>query len=330
MPRTTTRSSDTLDVWFDSGTTHWHVMRGSRTPTARSHARSSFPADLYLEGSDQHRGWFQSSLLTACHDGRAALQGAAHPRLRGGRQGPQDEQVEGQRRRAAESRWTARRRHPAPVGGGHRLFRRTVDLGGNPEARGRELSPHPKHPALPARQHRRLRSRGAHAAGRGMAGDRPLRAGDDADVAGRNARATTSTTSSTTSCRSCRVSAPRTWAASTSTSSRTGCTRRRRFGARRSAQNALYHIAAALTRLMAPILSFTAEEIWAVGGGRTIVCSPTWNALPAQAGEASCSTAGAHPRSRAGVRKELEEVRVAGGIGSSLQAEVEIRASGGK
>ena len=58
--------SDTLDVWFDSGTTHWHVMRGSH---ADEHA---WPADLYLEGSDQHRGWFQSSLLTGCAlDGRA-------------------------------------------------------------------------------------------------------------------------------------------------------------------------------------------------------------------------------------------------------------------
>lgn len=58
--------SDTLDVWFDSGTTHWHVMRGSH---AEEHV---WPADLYLEGSDQHRGWFQSSLLTGCAlDGRA-------------------------------------------------------------------------------------------------------------------------------------------------------------------------------------------------------------------------------------------------------------------
>lgn len=58
--------SDTLDVWFDSGTTHWHVMRGSHP---EQHA---WPADLYLEGSDQHRGWFQSSLLTGCAlDGKA-------------------------------------------------------------------------------------------------------------------------------------------------------------------------------------------------------------------------------------------------------------------
>ena len=53
---------DTLDVWFDSGTTHWHVLRGSHP-----HGHSQGPrADLYLEGSDQHRGWFHSSLLTGC------------------------------------------------------------------------------------------------------------------------------------------------------------------------------------------------------------------------------------------------------------------------
>lgn len=50
--------SDTLDVWFDSGVTHRGVL------LRRDYL--DMPADLYLEGSDQHRGWFQSSLLTAC------------------------------------------------------------------------------------------------------------------------------------------------------------------------------------------------------------------------------------------------------------------------
>src|SRR5450830_248287 len=54
----------TLDVWFDSGATHAAVLK--RRPEL------AYPADLYLEGSDQHRGWFQSSLLTGCAiDGRA-------------------------------------------------------------------------------------------------------------------------------------------------------------------------------------------------------------------------------------------------------------------
>ena len=50
--------TDTLDVWFDSGVTHDSVLR-PRPELAR------FPADMYLEGSDQHRGWFQSSLKTS-------------------------------------------------------------------------------------------------------------------------------------------------------------------------------------------------------------------------------------------------------------------------
>ena len=50
--------TDTLDVWFDSGTTHTTVVKAD--------TQLKFPADLYLEGSDQHRGWFQSSLLTGC------------------------------------------------------------------------------------------------------------------------------------------------------------------------------------------------------------------------------------------------------------------------
>ena len=51
------KATDTLDVWFDSGVTHHTVLR--------KRGELAFPADLYLEGSDQHRGWFQSSLLTS-------------------------------------------------------------------------------------------------------------------------------------------------------------------------------------------------------------------------------------------------------------------------
>ncbi|HFC8543021.1 isoleucine--tRNA ligase [Neisseria weaveri] len=50
--------SDTMDVWFDSGSTHFSVLK--------QREELAWPADLYLEGSDQHRGWFQSSMLTGC------------------------------------------------------------------------------------------------------------------------------------------------------------------------------------------------------------------------------------------------------------------------
>ncbi len=52
---------DILDVWFDSGCTHAFVLRHPVRPEWEAHIQ--WPADLYLEGSDQHRGWFQSSLL---------------------------------------------------------------------------------------------------------------------------------------------------------------------------------------------------------------------------------------------------------------------------
>jgi isoleucyl-tRNA synthetase len=52
--------TDILDVWFDSGSTHAFVLESGRWPDLQ------WPADLYLEGSDQHRGWFQSSLLESC------------------------------------------------------------------------------------------------------------------------------------------------------------------------------------------------------------------------------------------------------------------------
>ncbi|ULJ62691.1 isoleucine--tRNA ligase [Wielerella bovis] len=50
--------TDTMDVWFDSGSTHYSVVK--------QRPELAYPADLYLEGSDQHRGWFQSSMLTGC------------------------------------------------------------------------------------------------------------------------------------------------------------------------------------------------------------------------------------------------------------------------
>jgi isoleucyl-tRNA synthetase len=66
------KNRDTLDVWFDSGTTHATVL-GGRSDDQNEHERwgshgkqLAWPADLYLEGSDQHRGWFHSSLLTGC------------------------------------------------------------------------------------------------------------------------------------------------------------------------------------------------------------------------------------------------------------------------
>jgi isoleucyl-tRNA synthetase len=67
------KSNDILDVWFDSGSTFSHVLRGSHPD---GHHTTGPEADLYLEGHDQHRGWFHSSLLIGCAlEGRAPYRG---------------------------------------------------------------------------------------------------------------------------------------------------------------------------------------------------------------------------------------------------------------
>ena len=114
--------SHTLDVWFDSGVTHASVLE--RRPELHS------PADLYLEGSDQHRGWFQSSLLTGCAiNGNAPFKALLTHGFVVDGSVPQDVEVQGQCHRPAEDFRHARRRYFAPVGGSYRLFRRDDHLG---------------------------------------------------------------------------------------------------------------------------------------------------------------------------------------------------------
>jgi isoleucyl-tRNA synthetase len=57
------KSADILEVWFDSGSTFWHVLRHAHPD---GHHQEGPESDLYLEGHDQHRGWFHSSLLLSC------------------------------------------------------------------------------------------------------------------------------------------------------------------------------------------------------------------------------------------------------------------------
>jgi len=103
--------------------------------------------------------------------------------------------------------------------------------------------------------------------------------------------------------------------------------------ARRSAQAALWHIAHALVMLMAPILSFTAEEAWRTmtGDEDDFVMLHAWRDLPALADEAALLDKWEKIRGwRADVMRALEELRIAGRIGSSLQAGVTLRADGEK
>src|SRR5690606_29441100 len=109
--------------------------------------------------------------------------------------------------------------------------------------------------------------------------------------------------------------------------------------ARRSAQTALAEITQALLKLMAPILSFTAEEAWKVladsalrnqaDAGRVTIFTEVYHTLPPDADSDALLQKWARLRTiRAEVQRKLEEVRTAGGIGSSLQAEVDVYAHG--
>jgi len=101
--------------------------------------------------------------------------------------------------------------------------------------------------------------------------------------------------------------------------------------ARRSAQTALHHITHSLVRLMAPILSFTAEELWQVWVGKKddSVFFHTWHELPKPKAAADLLAKWQRLRElRAPVRKEIEALRAAGKVGSSLQTEVDFHAEG--
>ena len=143
--------------------THQTVLGGPDGRTTRRGlalaGRRSFPADLYLEGSDQHRGWFHSSLLVSCmlngvppykalltHGFAVDGEGKKMSKSKGNVVAPQ--KVTDTLGAEILRLWVAR----------DRLLGRAVDLRRDPEARRRELPAHPQHAALPARQHRRLRS----------------------------------------------------------------------------------------------------------------------------------------------------------------------------
>jgi isoleucyl-tRNA synthetase len=99
--------------------------------------------------------------------------------------------------------------------------------------------------------------------------------------------------------------------------------------ARRSAQTALWHITHSLVRLMAPILSFTAEELWQQFARKSddSVFFHTWHELPLPPGSPRLLSKWARLRElRNPVRKQIEDLRAEGKVGSSLQAEVELNA----
>ena len=102
---------DILDVWFDSGSTHAFTLRD------REDGTEDGIADVYMEGTDQHRGWFHSSLAAICwHHGPCALPQCRDPWVHAGRQRHEDVEVYRQHHRAGKDRSTIWRGYSAALG----------------------------------------------------------------------------------------------------------------------------------------------------------------------------------------------------------------------
>ncbi len=262
------KARDTLDVWFDSGSTHQTVMGGpdGRRTGAGSHCIGyrvpRRPLPRRLRPAPRLVPLVAARVVHA--ERPAAVQGPAHPRLHRGRRRQEDVEVEGQRGRAAEGVRDARRGSPATVGGRHRLLRGPLDLRRDPEARRRELPAAAQHAALPDGEHGRLRSRARRGAGRRAGRDRPLRARAARrlvqDVVGDYDRyefhlvVKRLTTYASEDLGGFYLDVLKDRLYTTAAAS----------PARRSAQTALAIIRDALLKLLAPILSFTAEEAWRI------------------------------------------------------------------
>jgi isoleucyl-tRNA synthetase len=313
---------DTLDVWFDSGTTHRTVLRGSHADA------SDYPADLYLEGSDQHRGWFHSSLLTgAASDGRAPYNALlTHGFVVDGK---------GMKMSKSKGNVVAPQKISGTLGAEIlRLWVASTDYSG-------ELSIDEK-TILPrvVEVYRRLRNtlRFLLANTADFAADTQMLPTAEWLEVDRYALALTRRLHE-----QCTAGYERfefhkvVQALMNFCSEDLGAfyldilkdrlyTAGENSRARRSAQSALWHILQSVTRLMAPILSFTAEEIWVTLKQGESVMLATWHELPAQAEETALIERWTRIRAvRGEVSKVLEDLRGSGGIGSSLQAEVSLR-----
>ncbi|MBK9162078.1 MAG: isoleucine--tRNA ligase [Nitrosomonadales bacterium] len=311
----------TLDVWFDSGTTHAAVLR-------RREELGS-PADLYLEGSDQHRGWFQSSLLTGCAiDGRApfkallthgfVVDGSGHKmsKSKGNVIAPQ--KILDTLGADILRLWVASTDYSGELTISDEILKRVTDGYRRIRNTLRFLLAntsdydHGKH-ALPPGQWLEI---DRHALELMHRLQTEVRADYERYEFHQIVYRLQTFCSEELGGFYLDILKDRLYTAGTDSI------------ARRSAQNALYHIAHSLVRLMAPVLSFTAEEAWAVLGGKDeSVFIGEWYALPQDDSGLSADWQ-AITDWRGRVNKQLEEARSAGLIGSALAAEVDVYAAG--
>ena len=320
------KTTDILDVWFDSGSTHATVVRGSHKD------KLDFPIDLYLEGSDQHRGWFHSSLLIGVMlDGRAPYNALLTHGFTVDEQGRKMSKSLGNTVQLMDATKT----YGAEI---LRLWVASTDYSGELSF-GKTIV---KHVTDSYRRIRNtLRFLLANTSDFDITKDavkfedmieldrwaiarvaqlqkEVIELYNDNDfhpiVAKLQSFASDDLGSFYLDILKDRLY----------TTATTGL-------ARRSAQTALWYITAAYLRLMAPILSFTAEEAFAIfePGKSVSIFTEEFFDLPEIAGAEELLAKWERIRKvRTDVQKEIENLRTEGKVGSSLQAEVDITVDG--
>jgi len=326
-----TKSTDILEVWFDSGSTFFHVLRGTHKGTAEHPGfhPDGPEADLYLEGHDQHRGWFHSALLLACAlYGRAPYRGLLTHGFtvdskgikmsKSLKNGIEPQEVSDKLGAEIIRLWVAASDYSGDIAGDKKILDRVVDgyrrirntlrfLLANTSDFNHETDAVPLEDLLEIDRYALARAAQLQAdilqhfqvyEFHPVVSKLQIYCSEDLgafylDVLKDRLYTT----------------APKSFA-------------------RRSAQTALWHITHAMLRWMAPMLSFTAEEafpVFAPGASFSIFTETFWHL---ESGDAALLAKWDRVHAiREAANKAIEEVRKDGGVGSSLQAELVIAAN---
>ena len=324
-----TKSTDILEVWFDSGSTFEHVLRGSHAGAAHE---AGPEADLYLEGHDQHRGWFHSSLLLACalydrapykalltHGFTVDGKGRKMSKSVGNVIAPQE--VSGKMGAEIIRLWVAATDYSGDLGIDDKILARVVDA------------------------YRRIRNTLrfllANTSDFDLARDE-VQAQNMLELDRWALLRTAQLQDEILAHYKAYEFHPVVSKIQQFCSEDLGgfyldvlkdrlYTTAANSAARRSAQTALHHILQAVLRWMAPFLSFTAEEIWALVGKSPSIFIEQYADYGDLSGQTHTDLLAKWQRIRAireAVNKEAETLREAGKIGASLQAEISLTASG--